>query len=366
MTDSALAVDLHDGARDLTLAPLATVSARNGLDPLAARLLELRDWLGDDLTELELGIDAVEGGVDEPHVGRQAAQHLLARPGKRIRPLCVMLASRLGGVGLTPVVRELAIACELVHAATLLHDDVIDEGTERRGAAAARMLYGNSASILAGDHLLIEALRRVEGAQREVPTGSLLLGLLDVISEMVAAEALQLERRGRFEPSRDSYLRIIKGKTAVLFRWGLEAGGHVAGLPAEQVAALGRAGVALGMAFQLVDDVLDLEGNPEDTGKDALADLREGKLTWPFILAAERDPRLAAAVRAAVAGEGGPTEADAAWIVSRVRESAALTDTRSFAVHRGETARAELRTLPAGRARDALEMVVDAAIMRSR
>lgn len=365
MTDLAPAMDGYTDPREVTLTPLATVSARNGLDPLATRLLELRSWLGDDLRELEAGIVAVES-AGAPHVAGRAAQHLLERPGKRIRPLCVMLAARLGGVPLTPVVRDLAIACELVHAATLLHDDVIDEGTERRGAAAARMLYGNSASILAGDHLLIEALRRVEAAQRQLPSASVLVPLFDVISEMVAAEALQLERRGRFEPCRDSYLRIIKGKTAVLFRWGLEAGGQVAGLDAEQVTALGRAGVALGMAFQLVDDVLDLEGNPEVTGKDALTDLREGKLTWPFILAAERDPRLAAAVREAVSAEGGPTPVEAAWVVARVRDCAALTDTRSFAVHRGETARAELRTLPGGRPRDALEMVVDAAIMRSR
>lgn len=366
MTDSALAVDVHSSGPDMALGPLAKVSARNGLDPLAARLLELRAWLGDDLAELEKGIEAVERGGEDSNVSRQAARHLLERPGKRIRPMCVMLAARLGGVHLTPTVRDLAIACELVHAATLLHDDVIDEGTERRGAPAARMLYGNSASILAGDHLLVESLRRVEVAQRDVVGGTLLVSLLDVISEMVAAEALQLERRGRFEPNRDGYLRIIKGKTAVLFQWGFEAGGRVGGLDEEQIEALRRAGLALGMAFQLVDDVLDLEGNPEVTGKDALTDLREGKLTWPFILAAERDARLAAQVRQAVASEGGPTPAEAAWIVSRVRDSAALSDTRSFAVHRGETARAEIRKLPAGTARDALEMVVDTAILRSR
>src|SRR5690606_25678383 len=190
--------------------------------------------------------------------------------------------------GLDAQVRDLAVACELVHAATLLHDDVIDEGTERRGAPAARVIYGNSASVLAGDALFTEALRLVGRAG--VP--GLLDELLTVIAEMVDAEALQLERRGRLDLSREAYLRVIRGKTATLFRWALRAGGGAAGLGAGQVDALGEAGASLGLAFQLTDDLLDLDGDPAVTGKDALADLRQGKVTWPVILACEREPDL--------------------------------------------------------------------------
>ncbi|HET6343308.1 MAG TPA: polyprenyl synthetase family protein, partial [Myxococcota bacterium] len=286
---SSARAEARDVNEEAVLTPLATVSSREGIEPLAARLLDLRAWLGDDLASLEDALQRLEetspgGGLPGQRV-RRAAQHLLGLPGKRIRPLCVLLAARLGGRVMDAGLRDLAVACELVHAATLLHDDVIDDSRERRGAPAARVLFGNSASILAGDHLLVEALRLVQGTGH----GALLSDLLDVIARMVAAEALQLERRGSFQPDRGIYLEVIRGKTAALFGWGLRAGGTVAGLSADALAALEQVGLSLGMAFQLVDDVLDLEGDPQVTGKEALVDVREGKLTWPVILASERD-----------------------------------------------------------------------------
>lgn len=351
------------------LETLATASGRNGVDPLAARLLELRDWLGDDLVALEGTIQDFDRiGPEDPTepgygiVARRAARHLLEQTGKRIRPLCVMIAARAGGVGLTPEVRDLAVVSELVHAATLLHDDVIDEGTERRKAPAARILYGNSASVLGGDHLLVEAMRMVEATQQP----GLLVKLMDTISAMVFAEAIQLERRGRFMPDREVYLRIIEGKTAALFRWAFEAGATVAGLSKEQAESLGRAGIALGKAFQLVDDVLDLDGDPAVTGKNAFADLREGKLTWPFILGAERDEKLAATLKEVVCTEGeGFDPAQGAEFVERLRAAGCIEDTRAFAVQCSDEAREALQCLPPGKARQALEMVVEAVILRS-
>lgn len=361
--------DTRTQEEELVLTPLTRVVEEHGIDPLAARLIELRTWLADDLTPLEASIDAFdrEALAAEPELpdvpgilGRKAARHLLDRPGKRIRSLCVLLAARMGGLKLDARVRDLAIACEMVHAATLLHDDVIDEGTERRGAAAARMIYGNSASILGGDHLLIEALRFVERSGSH----SLLKELLDVISEMVGAEAMQLEQRMRFTPNRDVYLKVIDGKTAALFRWGLAAGGHAANLSREQVDAMGRAGTALGMAFQLIDDVIDLEG--EDTGKDPLADLREGKLTWPVIIAAERDRNLSAELRERVSDAEPLNPDEGRDIVARIRSTGALEATRAFAEFQGERARNELESLPRSMARTAMSWVVDAAIHRKR
>lgn len=353
------------------LTPLSRVAGEHGLDPLAARLLELREWLADDLALLEQAIDefdkaALEAEPELPDVpgtlGRKAARHLLERPGKRIRSLCVLLAARAGGLRLDEKVRDLAIACEMVHAATLLHDDVIDEGTERRGSQAARVVYGNSASILGGDHLLIEALRRVERSGG----ATLLRDLLDVISEMVRAEAMQLEQRMRFTPNRDVYLEVIDGKTAALFRWGLAAGASAAALEPEVIESMARAGTALGLAFQLVDDVLDLEGDPAETGKNPLSDLREGKLTWPVIIASERDRSLAGELRARLGDSSEWDPADGAELVARIRSTGALEATRVFAEFQGERARTELERVPRSLARTAMNWVVDAAIHRRR
>lgn len=360
---------------DTVLQPLAEVAARQDLAELAERLGELRRWLAADLDalEAELGAEghclvAGNGGA-QTRVGLAAA-HLLHLPGKRIRPLCVMLAARLGGRAMDRAVRGVATACELVHAATLLHDDVVDDSQERRGSPAARVIYGNSASILAGDHLLVHALRLVQDAGAP----QLLPSLLAVMARMVRAEALQLERRGRFEPSRETYLEVIRGKTAALFAWGLTAGGELAGCPDDVRGALGRVGEHLGMAFQLTDDVLDLDGEAGRTGKDALRDVREGKLTWPLILAAEREPALAARLARVAAGTLRTGGSDAPSPEAHARElrdvqvevhrSGALEATRAFAQEQASAACACLEALPAGRPRDALGWVVRSAVAR--
>lgn len=335
-------------------AQLAAASRDAGLDHLAGRLDTLWRWLADDLVALEAALSDV--GHDGTDLGWRAARYLLARPGKRIRPVCLALAARVGGHGFDDAVRDAAVACELVHTATLLHDDVIDEGTERRGVPAARRVYGNTASVLGGDHLLVEALRRTEGAAHGE--------LLDVVAAMVNAEAMQLERRRRFDGDRAAYFRIVEGKTAALFRWALRAGGRLAALPPEAVQTLGEVGTSLGVAFQLVDDLLDLEGDPEITGKSACADLREGKLTWPLLLAAEREPDLAARLQLYASADNELDPRVAARLVDDVRATGAIDAARREAVHHGARARAALERLPDGRARDALATVVDAALAR--
>jgi octaprenyl-diphosphate synthase len=341
--------------------PLRAASTRVGLYELADRLDDVRHLLASDLAALETELARLSRLAENgDNRAKRAAAHLLARPGKRIRPLCVLLGAQLSGLTIDAVVRDVAVACELVHAATLLHDDVIDEGTERRGAPASRMVYGNSASILAGDYLLVEALERVARAARTHGRDRLLHGLLDTIVQMVAAEALQLEQRGRFTPSRTAYLEIIDGKTASLFRWALVSAALLADLPDRAFDALAGAGTALGRAFQLVDDVIDLEGEPAAVGKDLLADVAQGKLTWPLIVAAERDPALARQLT--LAGDGHPellTE-----VVARVRASGAVEETRRFAdLHRNQAIDA-LSALPDCPARRALAVVVDAAVDR--
>lgn len=348
-------------AKDVVLDRLAATSRAQGLDGLASHLAELGAWLGDDLVEIVQTLAAIEAAPKD--VAGSAARHLLDRPGKRIRALSVLLAAKLGGKKTPPSIRDLAIAAELVHAATLLHDDVIDEGTERRGAPAARMIYGNSASILGGDHLLIEALRRVEGAA----VAGLLPSMLDVIGEMIAAEAIQLGLRGASPPDdaagraerRTTYLRVVRGKTAALFRWSFRAGAAASGQPEEIVAALGEAGEALGIAFQLVDDALDIEGDADAAGKDVLADLREGKLTWPLLAALERDQELAAML-------ADPERLELAAIAQRVRLAGGAEAARREAEKYGEMALSRLGVLGDSPSRRGFEALVRAALERTR
>jgi octaprenyl-diphosphate synthase len=351
------------GGTDVVLDPLVRVSRRKGLDPLAVKLAGLRSWLSSDLKVLDAAIDGLVV-ADSPDLAEATAGHLLQRTGKKIRPLCVLLAARVGGREFDAVVRDLAVSAELVHAATLLHDDVIDMGTERRGAPTARVVYGNSASVLGGDHLLVEALKLVGGTG--LPT--LLPSLLDVISEMVHAEAVQLDRREAFSPDRDRYFEVIRGKTAALFRWGLEAGAISAGLAGPAVTALSRIGVDFGVTFQLVDDVLDFAADPAETGKSPLRDVVEGKMTWPLIIGSERDPHLRGQLESVVADAAGGAEPDAALlddVRERVIAVGGLDETRNLAARHARAALDELSHLPQGRARKAIRSVIEAAVARS-
>ena len=358
------------------LGSLAESSRAAGLDDLAQRFAALADWLGGDLAALEQAL--AEAGVDASTRARRAAQHLLHQPGKRIRPLVVLLAGRLARTDVadpTPTapaqaqLRDLAIAAELAHAATLLHDDVIDQGDDRRGAPTARVLVGNAASVLGGDHLLVEALRRVDRAA--VPGA--MTELIEVIDQMVEAEALQLGRRGALDDALafeadaalEAWTHVARGKTGALFRWAMRAGGRAAQQPPEVIDQLGAFGAALGEAFQLADDALDIAGDPARTGKPALTDVREGKPTWPLVVAVERDPSIAADLRAlAATPRFDAAEADA--LRRRILATGAVEATWQRAQAVAAQATATLRGCCAGPACEALVAVVEAAAQRDR
>ncbi len=328
---------------------LAGVSAARGARDLGERLTALARWVRADLADFESELAVLPRGV---RVVPQAAHHLLDLRGKHLRPLCVALASRLGD-GFTPSARGLAVAVELVHTATLLHDDVVDVADKRRGEPTACVVYGNAASIFAGDWLLVAALRRIAAAG--VP--GVLDRMLEVIDEMIVAESLQLERRGKVAAARDEYFRIVEGKTAALFRWAMFAGARAAGLDATTEAALDRYGLHLGVAFQAVDDELDFA---DGTGKDPLADLREGKMTFPLVVALEREPSLRSRIADALAGAGSFSA-----IAASVRETGALVATRKLAEEHAHRALDAVSGFAAGPARDALETVALASLART-
>jgi octaprenyl-diphosphate synthase len=350
-------------AAEGVLARLGRMSQARGLSGLAGRLDALLALVGDELAGcerelLELRGERAPGRVQPRSLVELSAAHLLARGGKRLRPLCVALASRVGTRRAEGVL-ELAVAVELVHAATLLHDDVVDLGETRRGAPAARLVYGNAASIFAGDWLLVSALQRVQRAG--VPGA--LDRLLEVIEEMIAAESEQLERRGRIDADREAYFRVTRGKTAALFRWAMWAGGSAGGLDGRHCAQLEDYGQHLGVAFQAVDDVLDLAGDPEVTGKALFSDLREGKMTYPVMVALERAPALRGELEAFCQEAEVPPQR-ALEVRRAIVATRALEACGELARERAAQAVEALAGLPEGQAVQALRMVAAAVVAR--
>ena len=260
---------------------------------LDARLAEAQALLSDDLAWVEVALREAAARGPEPAVN--AARHLVEMGGKRVRPMALLLASACFGP-VPHASRQLAVCVELIHSATLLHDDVIDEGTERRGREAARMVWGNAVSVLSGDLLLTHALLT---AQRDAPR--LMSGLLNMLRHLVEGEIVQLRGRSELEVSEAVYASILRDKTAALFRFATSAGADLAGASPRSQTLLGDFGECIGMAFQLVDDLLDYAG--EDTGKTMFADLRQGKLTLPLVLAVQEQPQLLELLRKIRAGD---------------------------------------------------------------
>lgn len=341
------------------LGRLESICAERGLGSLADRLAELMSFVGADLASFEEELSQLPRREDLL-IGRSAT-HLLEVGGKRLRPLCVALAARLGN-GFDAKVLDLAVAVELVHSATLLHDDVVDHSDTRRGRATARSIYTNAASIFGGDWLLIEALRRVE----RCALPGLLPKLFSTIEEMIFAESVQLQNRGKIRTDRADYFRVVEGKTAALFRWGMWAGGFAGGLGEAERQALADYGDHLGVAFQAIDDLLDLTGDATKTGKALFIDLREGKMTFPLIVALEREPELEpilAGILRAPAEEPVP-DADAVRIVEILRTTRAVEDCLTLAREHSAKAVACLEILPPSRAVLALVTVAQAIVDR--
>jgi octaprenyl-diphosphate synthase len=260
------------------------------------RLAEVAALFADDLTwvEAELGRASRTG----PAPSSDAARHLIERGGKRLRPLSLLLSAACFG-RIPPSARQLGVVAELVHSATLLHDDVIDDGTERRGAPASRILWGNGVSVLGGDLLLVNALERTaEHAPEIMPE------LVATLRRLVEGEIIQLRGRVELDVTEDTYERILRDKTASLFAWATRTGARLAGAELAAVEAMSSFGEQLGIAFQLVDDVLDYTG--EASGKTLFADLRQGKLTLPLVLAAKADPELMQPLKRIFAGDQEP------------------------------------------------------------
>ncbi len=321
-------------------------------DPkLSGRLADLRALLADDLAWIEAALTEACARGERP--GRDAARHLISRGGKRVRPMALLLSAACFGQ-VPPAACEIALVTELIHTATLLHDDVIDDGKERRGSPTARILWGNAVSVLGGDLLLVEALDRTGRHAPEV-----LGDLFSTLRQLVDGEIVQLRGRAELDVSRATYDRVLRGKTASLFRFATETGARLGGGTPEDQKRLGTFGELVGMAFQLVDDALDYVS--ENASKTALADLRDGKMTLPLVLALERWPDLIGPVREIRLGDDAPL----AEVRRRVVESGACDDVRRLAASQTGRALEVLATVPKTPARGLLESVVADLVKRS-
>lgn len=326
---------------------------RAGLEPVA-------DGIARDLAELEIGLaDLVDAG-DQSRVAA-SARHLLTSGGKRVRPMICLLASRAFPPTEAPEsVLQLAMVAEAIHNATLLHDDVLDLGETRRGRPAARLLFGNGASVLGGDLLLVHGLHAVEAAGFP----SLMTSMIDVLRRMVGAEAMQLENRGRVDLGAAEYFAVVDGKTASLFEWAMEAGARAAGASDHQLAAVRHYGHHVGYAFQLLDDLLDLTREPTAIGKSVLVDVAGGTVTYPVLLALEFRPELKRRLAALV--EGSSDDHFVSDLLTAVEQSGAIVRTRDLIEEHTRSALLELEALPPTAACAALSSIATALAERSK
>jgi len=288
----------------------------------------------------------------------QISNYIVNAGGKRVRPMLLLLVAQALGKA-SPHRHEMAAVVELIHTATLLHDDVVDESSLRRGRQTANAMFGNAASVLVGDFLYTRAFQMMVSTNR-MRVMEILAEATNVIAE---GEVLQLINMHDPDISVDDYLRVIEYKTAKLFEASARLGAVITDAPAEVEAACADYGRALGTAFQLIDDLLDYEGSTAELGKNIGDDLREGKPTLPLLVAMQRGtPEQAALIRHAI--EHGEVER-MAQIVEIVKATGALDATREAAQAQVDQAQRSLGALPQSEWREALLQLSFDSIHRS-
>ncbi len=330
--------------------------------PAASSRVQFLDCVQEDLAAIEILLD--EEIRSDVRAAYAISGHTLSAGGKRLRPALVTLAARsVRNVFPTRTIHASAGSAELIHMASLIHDDVVDNAEERRGRPTANAAFGNQISVLVGDYLLAKSiyLAACEGNMDVIRVFS------KVTVGLSEGEVLQITAKGDVDTSEETYLRIISKKTAGFIAGCCEIGAMLAEASPSALAALTSYGLNLGLAFQIADDLLDYTGDPKVTGKPQCGDLREGKMTLPLILA----------LRDSSAGERRDLlqilqepEALTEGEIACVLEAITLHDgyARTAAVARAyvSTAQAALIALPASAYRAALSDLADYALTRTR
>ncbi|MFN4193662.1 MAG: polyprenyl synthetase family protein [Tabrizicola sp.] len=289
----------------------------------------------------------------------EVTAHLVEAGGKRLRPMLTLAAARmLGYEGADHV--KLAATVEFIHTATLLHDDVVDESQRRRGRPTANLLWDNKSSVLVGDYLFSRSF------QLMVETGS--LRVLDILANASATiaegEVLQLTAAQDLRTDENIYLKVVRGKTAALFAAATEVGGIIAGAPEAQVRALRDYGDALGIAFQIADDILDYGGSDAVIGKNTGDDFRERKLTLPVIKAVAKADAEERAFWERVIEKGDQREGDLERALVILRHHDSIAVSRDAALAWSARAKAALDNLPVHGLRDTLSELADFVVRR--
>ncbi|PIE37483.1 MAG: octaprenyl diphosphate synthase [Gammaproteobacteria bacterium] len=283
--------------------------------------------------------------------------YIIDAGGKRLRPLLVLLAAKAcnyqGGQHI-----PLAAVIEFIHTATLLHDDVVDISSLRRGRATANAEFGNAPSVLVGDFLYSRAFQMLV----DIGDMTIMRCIADTTNTVAEGEVLQLVRAGDATTSEQQYLDVIRRKTAILFAAACYGGAALAGCDEPTCTALHRYGESLGIAFQMIDDVLDYEGDPDTMGKNLGDDLTEGKPTLPLIYALQHGTASERALIHAAITEKSAENLSA--VAAAVQRCGALDYTRDRAIAYQQQALASLESLSVSNAREALARIAEIAVQR--
>ena len=318
----------------------------------------LFDLLSQEMADVDHVINTRMVSENAPRIPEVTA-HLVNAGGKRLRPLLTLASAKLFGYT-GPYHIHLAAVVEFIHTATLLHDDVVDESTQRRGRPTANRLWDNKSSILVGDYLFSRSF------QLMVETGS--LRVLDILANASATiaegEVLQLTASQDLATTEETYLKVVRGKTAALFSAATEVGGVIAGAEEAHVTALFAYGDALGIAFQIVDDLLDVVGDAEKTGKNIGDDFRERKLTLPFIKAISKADDSEISFWKRTIEKGDQRDGDLEHALALLHKHDVIEETRAEAFRWAETAQSALAQLPSHEIKDHLYALSEHVVKR--
>ena len=318
----------------------------------------LAEHLSDDMEAVNALIAERMASKHAPRIP-EVTRHLVDAGGKRLRPMLTLAAARLCGYD-GPYHHHLAATVEFIHTATLLHDDVVDESGQRRGRPTANLLWDNKSSVLVGDYLFSRSF------QLMVETGN--LRVLDILANASATiaegEVLQLTAAQDLKTDEAIYLQVVRGKTAALFSAATEVGGVIAGADEDVVKALFDYGDKLGIAFQIVDDLLDYEGDAKATGKNVGDDFRERKLTLPVIKAIAKADHEESAFWKRTIEKGRQEDGDLEHALDLLAKHDALIDTRKDAIAYIDQAKSAMARVPAHPLRDMLINLTDYVVAR--